>query len=63
MIKKLRYSRLDFVERTGTLMLVTLLDESGELYQWAPKWKEVEQIFLKQINVERFKEPYLNPRP
>lgn len=38
-------------------MLVTFLDDDGNMYQWAPKWAEVEQVFLKQINVERFNKP------
>ena len=57
MAKKLRFSRIDFVERVGALMLVTYLDEDGFMYQWAPKWADVEQIFLKQINIERFNKP------
>ena len=57
MAKKLKYSRIDLVDRVGALMLVTFLDDNGDMYQWAPKWKEVEQVFLKQINVERFNKP------
>jgi hypothetical protein len=57
MVKKLRFSKIDLVERVGALMLVTFLDDDGNMYQWAPKWKEVEQVFLKQINVERFNKP------
>lgn len=57
MAKKLRFSKIDLVERVGALMLVTFLDDDGNLYQWAPKWKDVEQIFLKQINVERYNKP------
>ncbi|MEK7872536.1 MAG: hypothetical protein AAB502_01600, partial [Chloroflexota bacterium] len=26
-------------------------------YDWAPKWADVEKLFLKQINVERFNKP------
>jgi hypothetical protein len=57
MVKRLRYSKIDLVERQGALMLVTFLDDEGNMYQWAPKWSEVEQVFLKQINVERFNKP------
>lgn len=57
MVKRLRYSKIDLVERQGALMLVTFLDDEGNMYQWAPKWAEVEQVFLKQINVERFNKP------
>lgn len=57
MVKKLRYSKIDFVERAGALMLVSFLDDDGNMYQWAPKWSQVEEIFLKQINVERFNKP------
>jgi len=57
MTKKLRFSKIDLVERVGALMLVTFLDDDGNLYQWAPKWADVEQVFLKQINVERFNKP------
>lgn len=57
MAKKLRFSRIDLVERVGALMLVTFLDDEGNMYQWAPKWKDVEQIFLKQINIERYNKP------
>jgi hypothetical protein len=38
-------------------MLVTFLDDEGNIYDWAPKWPDVEQVFLKQINVERFNKP------
>ena len=57
MTKKLRFSRIDLIERVGALMLVTFLDNDGNMYQWAPKWADVEQIFLKQINAERFNKP------
>lgn len=57
MAKKLKYSKIDLVERVGALMLVTFLDDQGNMYQWAPKWKDVEHIFLKQINIERFNKP------
>jgi len=57
MVKKLRFSKIDLVERVGALMLVTFLDDDGNMYQWAPKWKDVEQIFLKQINIERYNKP------
>lgn len=57
MAKKLRFSKIDLVERIGALMLVTFLDDDGNMYQWAPKWKDVEQIFLKQINIERYNKP------
>lgn len=57
MVKKLRYSKIDLIERAGALMLVSFLDDDGNMYQWAPKWSQVEEIFLKQINVERFNKP------
>jgi hypothetical protein len=57
MTKKLRFSKIDLTEHVGALMLVTFLDDDGNMYQWAPKWMDVEQIFLKQINVERFNKP------
>lgn len=57
MVKKLRFSKIDLVERVGALMLVTFLDDDGDMYQWAPKWKDVEQVFLKQINIERYNKP------
>jgi hypothetical protein len=57
MVKKLRFSRIDLVERVGALLLVTFLDDDGNMYQWAPKWADVEQVFLKQINIERFNKP------
>jgi hypothetical protein len=57
MVKKLKYSKIECVDRVGALMLVNFLDEEGNMYNWAPKWNEVEQVFLKQINVERFNKP------
>jgi len=57
MVKKLKFSKIDLIERVGALMLVTFLDDEGNMYQWAPKWSDVEQIFLKQINVERYNKP------
>ncbi|MBM2825424.1 MAG: phosphoribosylaminoimidazole-succinocarboxamide synthase [Dehalococcoidales bacterium] len=57
MIKHLKFQKIQAVERRGALMLVWLLDDEGNMYDWAPKWDDVEQIFLKQINVERFNKP------
>jgi hypothetical protein len=57
MVKRLTYSKVSFIERVGALMLVGFLDDDGNLYQWAPRWADVEQVFLKQINVERFNKP------
>lgn len=57
MVKKLRFSKINLVERIGALMLVTFLDDDGNMYQWAPKWADVEQVFLKQINIERYNKP------
>lgn len=57
MATKLTFSRIDLVERAGALMLVSFLDSEGNLYQWAPKWADVEQIFRKQVNIERFNKP------
>ena len=57
MVKKLRFSKIDLVERVGALLLVTFLDDAGNMYQWAPKWADVEQVFLRQINIERFNKP------
>jgi len=57
MTKKLRFSKIDLTEHVGALMLVTFLDDDGNMYRWAPKWADVEQVFLKQINVERFNKP------
>ena len=57
MVKHLRFSRIDLVERKGALLLVWFLDDEGNPYNWAPKWADVEQIFLKTINVERFNKP------
>lgn len=38
-------------------MLVSFLDDDGNMYNWPPKWADVEQIYLKQTNVERFNKP------
>ncbi len=57
MVKKLRFGKVQLVERQGALLLVQFLDDAGELYDWAPKWADVEQIFLKAINIERFNKP------
>ena len=57
MIKHLQFSKIQAVERRGALMLVWFLDAEGNMYDWCPKWEEVEKIYLKQINVERFNKP------
>ena len=57
MIKHLKFHKIQAVERRGALMLVWFLDDEGNMYDWAPKWNDVEKIFLKQINVERFNKP------
>ena len=57
MVKRLRFSRIQLVEGKGALMLVSFLDDDGNMYNWAPKWADVDQIFIKQTNVERFNKP------
>ena len=57
MIKHLKFQKIQAVERRDALMLVWFLDDEGNMYDWAPKWEHVEEIFLKQINVERFNKP------
>ena len=57
MIKRLKFSNIQLVERKGALMLVSFLDDEGNMYDWAPKWVEVKEVFEKQINVERFNKP------
>jgi hypothetical protein len=57
MVKHLQFSKIQAVERRGALMLVWFLDNEGNMYDWCPKWEEVEKIFSKQINVERFNKP------
>jgi hypothetical protein len=57
MVKKLRFSRIDLVERVGALLLVTLLDDDGNMYQWAPKWADIEELLPKVAAIERFNKP------
>jgi hypothetical protein len=57
MIKHLKFDKIQAVERRGALMLVWFLDDEGNMYDWAPKWADVEKLYLKQINVERFNKP------
>ena len=57
MVKHLKFHNIQAVERRGALMLVSFLDDEVNMYNWAPKWADVEKIFLKQINVERFNKP------
>ena len=57
MVKRLQFSKIQLVERKGALMLVSFLDDEGNMYNWAPRWVEVKEVFEKQINVERFNKP------
>jgi len=57
MVKRLRFSKIQLVEGKGALMLVSFLDDEGNMYNWAPKWADVNEIYRKQINVERFNKP------
>lgn len=57
MIKRLKFHEVKNVERTGILMLVQFLDDQNNPYEWAPKWADVESIFIKAIDVERFNKP------
>jgi hypothetical protein len=57
MVKKLRFSRIDLAERVGALLLVTFLDDDGNMYQWAPKWADVEELLPKVAAIERFNKP------
>ena len=36
---------------------MTVNDEQGEAYSWAPKWNDTEQLLHKAINVESFNKP------
>jgi hypothetical protein len=38
-------------------MLVSFLDDEGNMYDWAPKWTDVDEIYKKQTNIERFNKP------
>lgn len=57
MAKHLQFSKIHLIERRGALMLVSFLDDEGNMYDWAPKWADVNEIYRKQINVERFNKP------
>ena len=57
MAKRLQFSKIQLIERKGALMLVSFLDDEGNMYNWAPRWVEVKEVFEKQINVERFNKP------
>jgi len=57
MAKRLQFSKIQLIERKGALMLVSFLDDEGNMYDWAPKWADVNEIYRKQINVERFNKP------
>lgn len=57
MVKRLKFSKIQPIERKGALMLVSFLDNECNMYDWAPKWADVNEIFQKQINVERFNKP------
>jgi len=57
MVKRLQFSKIQLIERKGALMLVAFLDDEGNMYDWAPKWADVNEIYRKQINVERFNKP------
>ena len=57
MAKRLQFSKIQLIERKGALMLVSFLDDEANMYDWAPKWADVNEIYRKQINVERFNKP------
>jgi len=57
MVKRLKFSKIQLIERKGALMLVSFLDDEANMYDWAPKWADVNEIYRKQINVERFNKP------
>jgi|SRR6056297_2558471 len=57
MPQKLDFHKVSLKKRTGALMLVEFLDRNGDLYDWAPKWNDIREIFKKAINVERFNKP------
>lgn len=57
MSKRLRFSKIQLKERAGALMLVRFLDDEGNMYDWCPKWGEIDKIFWSQIDVERFNKP------
>ena len=57
MVKHLKFHKIQAVGRRGALMLVWFLDDEANMYDWAPKWADVDEIYKKQINVERFNKP------
>jgi len=56
-VKKLRFNKFEVVEKVGAGLLVWFLDGEGDMYSWMPRWNDVEGLFLKAINVERFNKP------
>ena len=57
MITKLRFQSLRRIPRQGLLLLVQFIDDDGNMYEWAPAWKDVYRIFNESIDVERFNKP------
>lgn len=57
MVKHLDFHKIELVERIGALLLVCFLDKQGNMYDWAPKWNDVEELYIKQTNIERFNKP------
>lgn len=47
MAKKLEYKRINFIDKTDqfTLFVVEFTDKDGISYIWAPKWKDLNEVF------------------
>jgi hypothetical protein len=58
-MKILKFARIQHEPVRGARALLTIkfMDGAGEVYSWAPKWDEAEQLFLKAINTEFFNKP------
>jgi hypothetical protein len=56
-MKILKFARIQHEPVRGARALLTIkfMDGTGEVYSWAPKWDEAEQLFLKAINGHQYR--------
>jgi hypothetical protein len=60
MPKRLQWSKIDTTTRLpdGRILLkVVFMDSEGGTYEWAPKWRDVHQLFRKSLELENFNVP------
>ena len=54
--KLIKYKDTDWIKKSDdfTLLIVRFTDSQGNVYEWAPKWNDLQELFQESVNIEEF---------